>query len=309
MARALRLDFPGAYHHVTSRIINSDFWLKNPKIKDLFLQLLSKTSLKFDTKVIAYCIMDNHFHLVLQSGKVQISKFMQTLLSSFALKYNYLTKRKGHVFESRFNSFLIEKESYLMTSIKYVLENPVRAGMVQKPSDYTWSSYNKYFHVLDHPMFNTATKAIVEIFNSKAAFLDYMEEYSYEKIESPKITNGIRILGDSNYIQSLLRLYTKERRLEKREISNIQDKQITEFILKNYHISKNVLISKHKVQKTLEARRVFAYLSKKYRYLKLDAIAKHLHVCSSSVSFMIQKLISDVLFLRDLENRFLSSLV
>jgi len=308
MARALRLDFPGAFHHVTARIINSDYWLENAKIKALFLQILSKASLKFDTKVIAYCIMDNHFHLVLQSDKIRISKFMQTLLSSFALKYNYLTKRKGHVFESRFKSFLIDKESYLMGVIKYVLENPVRARMVQKPSDYTWSSYNKYFHVSDHPMFNTATKAIVEIFNSKEAFLDYMEEYSYEKMESPKITNGIRILGNPNYVQRLLRLYTKERRIEKRKISNIQDKQITEFILKNYHISRNILVSKHKTIKTLEARRVFAYLSKKYRYLKLETIAKHLHVCSSAVSFMIQKLISDVLFLRDIENNFLSSL-
>jgi len=309
MARALRLDFPGAFHHVTARIINRDFWLKDVKIKALFLQTLSKTSLKFDTKIIAYCIMDNHFHLVLQSGKIRISKFMQTLLSSFALKYNYLKRRKGHVFESRFNSFLIDKESYLMGVIKYVLENPVRAGIVQTPADYTWSSYNKYFHISDHPMVNTATEAITEIFNSKEAFLDYMEEYSYEKKESPKITNGIRILGNPGYIEELLRLYTKERRLKKRVVSHIKEEQIIKFIIQTYQITSSALKTKHKRKKTLKARRVFAYLSKKYRYLKLEDIAKHLHVCSSTVSFMIKTLISDVLFLRDLENRFLSSLV
>jgi REP element-mobilizing transposase RayT len=113
MARPLRIDFEGAYHHVTVRIINRSFWLKPDKIKALFLEILKKTTLKYDTVVIAFSIMDNHLHLILKSGKTALSKFMQVLLSSFAMKYNNLMHRKGHVFESRYQSFLIERRVFI----------------------------------------------------------------------------------------------------------------------------------------------------------------------------------------------------
>ena len=301
--RPLRIDFEGAYHHVIVKIIDSQFTLSN-KIKQLFLDILHKTAQKIDVTVISYDILDNHIHIVLRSDKDGVSKFMHSLLTSFAMRYNRIKNRKGHVFESRFKSYLIESEKYLLDVIKYVLENPVRAKMVKKVQDYKWSSFNSYFKQSAIPMENKATRAIIEIFNSKEAFYDYMEQYDTEETIRPKTTNQVCIYGSDEYRKKVLNAFLKDRRMQDRKPEHIQKKDIINFVKQEYGIKSE----KFPLTGSSEARSLFAFLMKKYGHFTLKKIASDIGVSISRVSRMINSCVSDLLSIELLEKKFLESI-
>jgi len=95
--------------------------------------------------LLAYCIMDNHYHLVLENNNERMSDFPGQLNGLYGMYYRKVEGGKGYVFQSRFKSTLIENDSYLIQSLLYLLLNPVRAGIVHGAEDYTWSSINEYF--------------------------------------------------------------------------------------------------------------------------------------------------------------------
>jgi len=304
MARPLRIDFEGAYHHVTVRIINRSFWLKPDKIKALFLEILKKTTLKYDTVVIAFSIMDNHLHLILKSGKTALSKFMQVLLSSFAMKYNNLMHRKGHVFESRYQSFLIEKEEYLLQAIRYVLLNPVRSGLVSHPGDYQWSSMVNYFDSSAHPLYISGSREILELFNSEESFYEYLGEYEKSELERPKAVRGIRVYGSRRYLEELVKRYSGERRQKERRISRITMEDVLSFIEQQYKVSREAILKSGSERFYLFARRLFAYLSRKYVHLRLSDISRLLGVAASTVSNMVNKLVSQLSVVQEADMMF-----
>ncbi len=118
---------------------------KNPSLKTTYLDMLKEESDKFKMKIFAYCIMDNHFHLVLENTTGRMSDFQKILNGRYGIYYRKCEGNSGYVFQGRFQSTLIENDSYLMRSIVYVLTNPVKAGIVDEYCDYRWSSAKEYF--------------------------------------------------------------------------------------------------------------------------------------------------------------------
>ncbi len=115
-------------------------------LKSKYLALIGKASKNYGIPVYAYCLMENHFHLVVQNASGQLSRFMKTVHSSFASFYRCLNGGRGYVFQDRFKSTVIQGDSYLLKAILYVLNNPVRAGLVSAAVEYKWSSANEYFN-------------------------------------------------------------------------------------------------------------------------------------------------------------------
>jgi REP element-mobilizing transposase RayT len=141
MARPLRIEFSGAVHHVTSRGNERRAIFRSDRDRKAFLRLLGETARRFRWSVTAYVLMTNHFHLVIQTPEPNLSRGMQWLNGSYAGWFNHVHKRAGHLFQGRFHAYLIEKETYLAEVLRYVVLNPVRARMVERPEAYRWSSY------------------------------------------------------------------------------------------------------------------------------------------------------------------------
>ena len=141
MARPLRLDFADATHHITSRGNERKDIFHNDRDREKFLEYLAETVRRYGWLITAWVLMSNHFHLVLETPSPTLSAGMQWLLGSYSQWFNKKHKRSGHLFGDRFHSFLIDKDSYLTEVVRYVVLNPVRAHMVERPELYRWSSY------------------------------------------------------------------------------------------------------------------------------------------------------------------------
>lgn len=143
--RRARITWQGAFHHVMNRGLRGEEIFQNPDFKLAYLQMLREESEKFKIRIFAYCVMDNHFHLILENTTGRLSDFQKQLNGKYGIYYNRKKGNSGYVFQGRFQSTLIENDFYLMTSIAYTLANPVRAGIVEGYCDYQWSSANDYF--------------------------------------------------------------------------------------------------------------------------------------------------------------------
>jgi putative transposase len=141
MARPIRVEFSGATYHLTSRGNERHDIFYDDCDRESFLALLGDAARRFGWSIAAWVLMNNHFHLVLQTPQPNLSKGMQWLNGTYAAWFNRRHKRSGHLFQGRFKAFLIQKDAYFTEVCRYVVLNPVRADMVEHPADYRWSSY------------------------------------------------------------------------------------------------------------------------------------------------------------------------
>ena len=143
MTRSLRIEYPGAVYHVTARGTGQQNIFLNDFDKIAFLDRLLITLSRHNWICHAYCLMSNHYHLLLETSDGNLSAGMKLLNSSYAQYFNHSHDRAGHLFQGRFKAIVVEKESYLLELCRYIVLNPVRSGIVKSPGDYTWSSYRQ----------------------------------------------------------------------------------------------------------------------------------------------------------------------
>jgi putative transposase len=144
MPRQARLDAPGTLHHIMARAIDGTPLFRDRKDRENLLSRLPALLKMTGTTILAWALMDNHFHLLILSGQQKISKFMRCLLTGYALYYNRKYRRRGHLFQNRFKSILCEKEPYLLELVRYIHLNPLRAGKVKNLSEldsFPWSGH------------------------------------------------------------------------------------------------------------------------------------------------------------------------
>ncbi|MDF0645580.1 MAG: transposase [Nitrospira sp.] len=141
MARPLRIEFPGAVYHVTSRGNARQDIVADDRDRATFLTLVAHVIDRYSWRCHAYCLMDNHYHLVLETLQPNLSLGMRQLNGRYTQAYNRRHRRVGHLFQGRFTAILVEKETHLLELCRYVVLNPVRAKMVMHPRLWAWSSY------------------------------------------------------------------------------------------------------------------------------------------------------------------------
>lgn len=141
MSRPLRIEYPGAIYHLTSRgNARSNIYVTDADRID-FLKLLAKTCQRFGWHSYAWCLMGNHYHLVIETSEANLSRGMRHINGVYTQTFNRTHQRVGHLFQGRYKAILVEKDSYLLEVIRYVLLNPVRANMTKTAGQYPWSSY------------------------------------------------------------------------------------------------------------------------------------------------------------------------
>lgn len=151
MSRPLRFEFPGALYHVTSRGERRGNIFLSDEDRLVWLALLAETCRRFQFVVHAYCLMGNHYHLVLTTTAGRLAQGMRFLNATYSQYFNRRHRLVGHVFQGRYKAILCQRETYLQELARYVVLNPIRAGLVLHPLDWAWSSYRATVGVDDAP--------------------------------------------------------------------------------------------------------------------------------------------------------------
>jgi REP element-mobilizing transposase RayT len=141
VSRPLRLEFPGALYHVTSRGHERGPIFHDPADRRHFLNLLASVIPDQAWVLHSYCLMGNHFHLLVETAHPTLSRGMHCLNARYSQHFNRRHARAGHVFEGRFKAIVVQKQAYLLELHRYIVLNPVRAGLVSRPEDWPWSNY------------------------------------------------------------------------------------------------------------------------------------------------------------------------
>jgi REP element-mobilizing transposase RayT len=144
MARPLRIEFPGAIYHVTSRGDRREPIFEDDEDRHNFLIVVGQAMERFDATVLAYCLMDNHYHIVVRTRRANLSRLMQQLNGVYTQAYNRRHKKVGHLLQGRFKGILVDQDAYLLEVCRYVDLNPLRARMVRDPGNWPWSSYGAH---------------------------------------------------------------------------------------------------------------------------------------------------------------------
>ena len=143
MARKPRIHYQGALYHVIVRGNNRTYIFKNRENKAEYKKIVSKYKKRYRFKLYAYCIMDNHAHLLIEVEDISLSKIMQGIQQVFTQYYNRRNRTTGHVFEQRYKSYLCDRDAYLLQLIRYIHQNPVRSNL-KNGINYQWSSHQEY---------------------------------------------------------------------------------------------------------------------------------------------------------------------
>jgi len=155
MARPLRVQFEGALYHVTSRgNARQDIFLDDED-RLAFLEILAEAVSRYGWICHGYCLMSNHFHLLIETPSANLARGMQFLNGVYTQKFNRHHKRFGHVLQGRYKAILVEKESHLLELARYIALNPVRTGAVRSARDWPWSSYRATSGQAESPEFLT----------------------------------------------------------------------------------------------------------------------------------------------------------
>jgi REP-associated tyrosine transposase len=141
MARQPRIEYPGALYHVISRGIERRDLFRDDTDRKRYLFYLERAVERFKCRIFGYCLMGNHVHLAIETGKIPLSRIMRSINTSYAGYFNTRHRRSGYLFQGRYKAFLVEKEPYLLSLVRYIHENPVKARIVSTPAAYRWSSH------------------------------------------------------------------------------------------------------------------------------------------------------------------------
>lgn len=226
------MTFIGAFHHVMNRGINGMDVFPNDKVKDIFLNLVREKSRLLKIEIYAYCILDSHFHIVLQNSVGKMSEFLRQICGQYASIYRKIEGGRGYVFQDRFRSTLIQDDSYLKMSILYVLLNPVRAKIVLNPFSYNWSSINEYFSKDKDNSEKIVRGDFVEgLFVNKKNLTDGLNAWIQRDLPV-EITIAGQILGAVDFKEKAARLFKSRSNEGRREnpIGNQKFQTVSEII-------------------------------------------------------------------------------
>ena len=203
MARPLRLEYAGALYHVTSRGDRRALIYLDDTDRAFWIQTVAEVCARFDFVVHSFCQMGNHYHLLMETNQANLSEGMHQLNGIYSQYFNRRHNMVGHVFQGRYKAILVQKESYLLELVRYIVLNPVRANVVALPEDWIWSSYRLMIGTTPPPSW-LSVEWILEKFNrSQPEAIQAFRAFVLAGIgkENPLTqVHGQLILGDEAFV-------------------------------------------------------------------------------------------------------------
>jgi len=282
MARPLRIEYSGAVYHVTSRGNARNKIFSDDQDREIFLSVLGTVVKQYNWLCHAYCLMNNHYHLMVETPDANLSIGMRQLNGVYTQRYNRRHNKPGHIFQGRFKAILVQKENYLLELCRYVVLNPVRAGVVEKPETWRWSSYQSTAGLRKEPDYLT-TDWILGLFNSKRAlsqkqYRAFVRKGIHQESPWDKL-QGQLLLGEEGFVEKLKSLLEDKRKIK--EIPRFQR------YVSRPSLDKIFSGQKTKVQRDISIND--AHMSHGYT---LKEIADHLGIHYTTVSKVIRKAVA-----------------
>ncbi len=242
MSRPLRIEFQGAHYHVMNRgnARNSIFLIDDDY--GVFLAVLEEATRLFYVKVLSYCLMTNHYHLLIHTPKGNLSRFMRHLGAVYTQRFNKIHKKDGHLFRGRFKAILVQEDEYLTHLIRYIHLNPAQANLVQDPKDYLWSSHSDFLKGKDSQYLNV--KEALSYFSpiekeAKKLYLEFLKSGVDLKTKVFfKNNKQGSVFGDIDFIDKIKEKYLL---VDKKPSEEIPEKRSDEGLLMIKKIKKSIL--------------------------------------------------------------------
>jgi len=294
MGKEIRIEFEHAFYHVISRGNTRSKIFKNDIDKLKFLEYLQKLNNKFEVKIHAYCLMRNHYHLLLETPRGNLSKVMHKLNTSYTNYYNYSNNRSGHLFSGRYKAILVEKDRYAQVLSAYIHLNPVRAKLEDRPGKYEWDSFKYYSgENMNLPEF-MSTELILGYFDNDKSiaqqkYIEYINEQAdLRKDPFKKLKAGV-ILGSEPYMKWLRENIKYDKRIDvKISFSKEQRKaRLTEKKIRNIISMETGLNDNFK-------KKILIYLLRENTPLSLKQIGKKFGIKESAVNMIVKRFLDKV---------------
>jgi len=213
MARPLRIEFPGALYHVTARGDRQEPIYEDDKDRKFFLDLLGKVIVEWNWVCHAYCLMGNHYHLLVETPDGNLAKGMRQLNGVYTQLSNRQHQRVGHLFQGRYKAILVDRDEYLLELSRYVVLNPVRARLVKRVEDWPWSSYRSMVGKARNPSWLATDALLAQFGKRKLSARRNFRKFVSEGIERESIWKNLSrqiYLGDEKFIERM------QKKLEKK---------------------------------------------------------------------------------------------
>jgi REP element-mobilizing transposase RayT len=280
MGRATRADFTGGIYHVIARGNNKGLIFNDSKDKGYFLSILKKNSETMGCRIYGYALMDNHYHILIQTMDKKLQEIMHSINNKYSKYFNLKYERVGHVFQGRYTSCIIQNEFYMYNVLRYIHQNPVKAGMCRKVEDYPWSS-DKYYREDSNGFVDTSLVINMissDLAEAKRQYKEWMDRAEDENYDAVSIIgdDAFKILYESKSKPIVSKKSLDEILLEtglsaddfnllktgskKRSLTNYKVLYIREALEKSYtlkEIGRNINISNSAVKELLERYRNF----------------------------------------------------
>ena len=273
MARALRIEYEGAFYHVISRGNEGRDIFKDEADRVKFLDYLKDQVIRYHIKIHAYCLMNNHYHLIIETPQANLTKAMQPFNASYTIYFNHRYRRFGHLFQGRYKAILIQADEYLHHLSRYIHLNPVRLNLVQDPKDYPYSSY-RYFISNNKPPEYLTTEFILSMFaktqsKAKVLYKKFVQEAigNETDIIRKNILSGF-ILAKPDFVSWVRENFLKDK----------VDKEIPvlkELKKKKMSIERIIQQTEAAIKDKKLCRKISIYLTRKYTDKKLLEIAQY----------------------------------
>ncbi len=239
MPRVARKYIKSNFIHIVTKGIKKEFIFYKEKYKNEYISLLNKylNEIK-ELKMLSYCIMDNHAHILTYTTEInKLSEFMKKLNTAYAIYYNEKEEREGYVFANRYYTQTIKDEIHLLACIKYIHENPVKAGLVNNAKEYKYSSYKKMKNgEIDLEVINSIFESTIDYLNFEDIDLSSDE---YEFIEAENHENKL----NSSSVEEIIERFCQENQTSLNEVkkSNYLILKFKEYLNRKYRVSnKNI---------------------------------------------------------------------
>ena len=208
MARPLRIEFPGGLYHVTSRGDRREKIYLDDADRINWLTLFGQVCKRFNWVCHAYCLMDNHYHIIVETAEGNLSRGMRQLNGVYTQTFNRAHSRVGHVYQGRYKAILVEKESYLLELSRYVVLNPVRAGRVKDVEQWPWSSYSAMIGKSSHPEWLQTDWILSQFGKQRKRAVAAYRDFVCAEVELPSVWNDLRgqiYLGKEEFVETMQR--------------------------------------------------------------------------------------------------------
>lgn len=284
MGRQLRVEYPGAFYHVTARGNERKEIFKSDRDRDRFLSYLESAVVRYGAVIHAWCLMNNHYHILVETPLGNLSQVMQHINGAYTNYFNTKWKRSGHLFQGRYKAIVIDADDYALELSRYIHLNPVRCSSVSDPSMHRWSSFLDYIGVRKAPEWLTK-RFILDYFGKPEAaapgkYAKFVGEMAGKVQENPlKVAVASTILGSPEFVAAIQEQYVDvelpDRNLP--ALRKLSGKPEIEQIIKT--VEKVVGSGKKRL-----AKKVALYISHKYSGRKLNEIAPHFAIKESAVT-------------------------